>query len=133
MVSMSTKSRSSRQQAVTLCSDIVDDDESRTSSLLTRLTHGVLFCWFGEDSRRVKVVDSCLEETGSQSQAQHFLRLQLQLVLSLTHPGERAVDIQGLRAEKANKILVNIFLLPDCYSNMPSLCTVHWDTQLYET
>ncbi|KAA8589888.1 hypothetical protein FQN60_013253 [Etheostoma spectabile] len=36
--------------------------------------------------------DAWLEEAGSQRQAQHLLRLQLQLVLRLAHPGERAVD-----------------------------------------
>lgn len=81
-----------------LCSGVVDDYESRTSCLLTRLTHGVLLRWLGEDSWRVKVVDSCLEKTGSQSQAQHLLRLKLQLVLGLTHPGEQAVDFQRLWA-----------------------------------
>lgn len=91
-------------QAMTLCSGIVDDYESRTSCLLARLTHGGLLSWLGKDSVRVKVVDSCLEETGSQGQAQHLLRLQLQLILGLTHPGKRAVDLQRLRAEKGMDI-----------------------------
>lgn len=80
-------------------SDVVDDNESRTSRLLARLTHGVLLGWLGEDSWSVEVVDSRLEETGSQSQAQNLLGLQLQLVLGLTHPGEGAVDLQRLWAE----------------------------------
>ncbi len=68
--------------------------------MLTRLTRGSLLGRLGEDSWSVKVVDSCLEETGSQSQAQHLLRLQLQFVLGLTHPGERAMDLHRLWAEK---------------------------------
>lgn len=81
-------------------SGIVDDYESGTSCLLTCLTHGPLIRRFCKDSRRVKVVDSCLEKTGLQSQTQHLLRLQLQLVLGLTHPGVRVVDLQRLWAEK---------------------------------
>lgn len=68
--------------------------------MLTGLTHGALLGWLGEDPRSVKVVDSSLEETGLQSQTQHLLRLQLQLILGLTHPGEGAVDLQRLWAEK---------------------------------
>lgn len=96
----SSESQSSCLQATTLRSGIVDDYESRTRCLLTRIAHDALLGRLGEDSRRVKVVDSCLEETSSQSQAQHLLRLQLKLVLGLTHPGERAMDLQRLWAEK---------------------------------
>ncbi|TNN77948.1 hypothetical protein EYF80_011871 [Liparis tanakae] len=65
----------------------VDDDEGGTGRLLTRLAHGALLGQLGEHSWRVEVVDAGLEETGSQGQTQHLLRLQLQLVLGLTHPG----------------------------------------------
>lgn len=68
--------------------------------MLTGLTHGALLGWLGEDSRSVEIVDSSLEETGSQSKTQHFLWLQLQLILGLTHPREGAVDLQRLWAEK---------------------------------
>lgn len=82
-----------------LSSGIVDEYERRTCCLLTCLTHGSLLCRLGKDSRCVKVIDSCLEETCLQRQTQHLLRLQLQLVLGLTHPGEWAVDLQSLWAE----------------------------------
>lgn len=81
-----------------LHSGVVDDDEGGTRRLLTSLTNGGLLRRLGEHSRRVEVVDPCLEETGSQGHAQHLLRLQLQLVLGPTHPGERAVDLHRLWA-----------------------------------
>ena len=84
-------------------SGVVDDDESRTGRLLTRLTHSALLSRLGEHSWRVQVVDSGLEETGSQSQTQHLPRLQLQLVLGLPHPGERAVHLHRLWAETGRK------------------------------
>lgn len=71
-----------------LLSGVVDDDQSRTRRLLTRLAQRRLLGRLGEDSRRVEVVDAGLEETGSQAQAQNLLRLQLQLVLALPNPGE---------------------------------------------
>lgn len=67
--------------------------------MLTGLTHDALLRRLAKDSRSVEVVDSGLEETGSQSQTQHLPRLQLQLILGLTHPGEGAVDLQRLWAE----------------------------------
>ncbi len=95
----STVFRSSCLLPMMLCSGVVNDDESRTSCLLACLTHRALCCWLGEDTQCVEVVHSCLEKTGSQSQANHLLRLQQQLVLGPTNPGERAVDLQRLWAK----------------------------------
>lgn len=81
-------------------SGVGNNHQSRTGQLLSRLTDVVLINRLGEDPWCVEVVHSCLEETGSQSQTHDFLGLQLQLVLGLTHPGERAVDLQGLRTAK---------------------------------
>lgn len=54
-------------KVLVLRSCVVDDDESRTGRLLPRLRHASLRSWLGEDLRRVKVVDSCLQEAGLQS------------------------------------------------------------------
>lgn len=80
-------------------SDVVDNDESRARCLLACLTHGAMLWRLGEDSWSIKVVDSSLEKTGSQRQAQHLLRLQLYLILALSHPGKQAVNLQRLWAE----------------------------------
>lgn len=82
---------------------LVDDDESGTSRVLAGLTQTRLFSQLGEDTRGVQVVDPSLEETGSQSQRQHLLRLQLQPKPGLTHPGEGAVELRGLRAGNGRK------------------------------
>lgn len=123
VVSLSRESMSSLQ-ALMLRSGAVDDYESRTSCLLTRLAHGALLRRLGEHSWRVEVVDSRLEETRSQGQAQHLLRLQLQLVLGLTHPGERAVDLQRLRAKKKRESLGNVFTVTKLLNTSPAINSI---------
>lgn len=73
-----------------LHSGVVDDDKCRRRCLLAGLELGALVCGLGEHLRRVEVVHARLEEAGLQSHTQHLLRLQLQLVEGLTHPGEDA-------------------------------------------
>lgn len=73
-------------------SGVVDDDESRRGRLLAGLELCALVRRLGEDLRRVEVVHSGLEEAGLQPHAQDVLRLQLQLVEGLAHPGEDAVQ-----------------------------------------
>lgn len=76
-----------------------DDDESGRGRLLACLAQGGLLGGPREHSGRVEVVDPGLEEAGSQAQTRGLLRLQLQPVLALTHPGEGAGHVCSLRAE----------------------------------
>lgn len=67
--------------------------------MLTRLGDAALGRGLGEDPRRVQVVDPRSEKAGFQSEAHHLLLAQLQLVLALTHPGKRTVDLHRLQAK----------------------------------
>lgn len=79
-----------RKELPVLHSGVTDDDERRRRRLLAGLELSALVCKLGEHLRRVEVVDARLEEAGLQSHTQHLLRLQLQLVKGLAHPGEDA-------------------------------------------
>lgn len=85
-------------QTSTVHSGIADDDESGRGRLLAGLKLCALVRRLGEDLRRVEVVHASLEEAGLQLHAQHVLRLQLQLVEGLAHPGEHAVHSRTVRA-----------------------------------
>lgn len=77
-----------RKELPVLHSGVVDDDEGRRRRLLAGLELCALIRRLGEHLRRVEVVDARLEEAGLQRHTQNLLRLQLQLVEGLAHPGE---------------------------------------------
>lgn len=83
-------SQEKKKELPVLHSGVVDDDECWRRRLLAGLELGALVCGFGKHLRRVEVVHARLEEAGLQSHTQHLLRLQLQLVEGLAHPGEDA-------------------------------------------
>lgn len=85
-------------QTSTVHSGVADDDEGGRGRLLAGLELCALVRRLGEDLRRVEVVHAGLEEAGLQPHAQHILRLQLQLVEGLPHPGEDAVQPDTFRA-----------------------------------
>lgn len=85
-------------QTSTIHSGVADDDEGGRGRLLAGLELCALVRRLGEDLRRVEVVHAGLEEAGLQPHAQRVLRLQLQLVEGLAHPGEDAVQPDTFRA-----------------------------------
>lgn len=93
--------QSPRAQFLHCC--VVDDDKGGASALLACLTHVTLCSQLGQDPWRVEIVDTSLQEAGSQGQAQHLLWLQLQPVLALAHPCEGAVHLYTLQADN-NKV-----------------------------
>lgn len=68
--------------------------------MLVGLAHAAQLGWLSKNSGRVQVVDSRSEEAGPQSEAQHLVWPQQQLVLTLAHPGKQAVELLRLRAAK---------------------------------